>query len=64
MKTIGRMISELEIELEACRRADRIINDWKFIYSLADQDKKYVLLREMLHTCGFTPDEINKIIQR
>ena len=62
--TIGRMISELERDLEAYRKADQIISDWKFIYTMADQTKKYQLLREMLHTMGFSAEEISKIIMK
>ncbi len=61
-KTIGRMISELEADLEACREADRIICEWKFRYTLANDALKPQLLKEMLHVCGFSAEEIEKMV--
>jgi Holliday junction resolvasome RuvABC DNA-binding subunit len=61
-KTIGRMISELEANLNACREADKIINEWKFRYTTASDELKPQLLKEMLHVCGFSPEEIDKMV--
>ncbi len=60
--TIGRMISELERDLEACRKADQMISDWKFLYAMANESRKFELLREILHKMGFSPEEISKIL--
>lgn len=54
------MISELEQDLEACRKADQIIENWKFLYSISNESKRRRLMVEMLETMGFPKDDIYK----
>lgn len=61
-KNIGRMIYELENDLELCRQAEQIINGWKNIYKFSNDSKRYALLTDILTAMGFSPEEIQKIL--
>lgn len=63
-KTIGQIISELEENLKMCKEADRIINEWKFMFTLASDEVKPQMLKEMLYSCGIPPSEINKMVRQ
>lgn len=61
-KNIGNMIGELERNLEACRKANEIVENWKFIYSMADENRKQILIKEMFVAMGFSIEDISKMI--
>lgn len=63
-KNIGGMIYELERDLDACTRADLILYNWKFIYKRANESGKYHLIRKLLEEIGFSPDDIEKVLNK